>query len=96
MKKNYKQQRFVECINKLKALDFKGNVNVSGGLVIIGTHDAFSGDLIRKGFKKANTAGGEMLRFKFDNQAVFVWVDDAISMPRSQARRQTQEFLKVA
>lgn len=91
-----KQQRFKNCIDKLKGLGFKGDVNVSAGLVIIGTHDQFSTDLIKKGLKKATTTGGELMSFNFNGAAVFVWVDDELTMKRPQVRKHAQEYLKAA
>lgn len=52
--------RFADCIGSLRAIGLKGEVSVTGGVVMIATNDKYSASGFRKAIKRACEKTGSL------------------------------------
>ena len=88
------KDKFDKQVNILKHLGFKGEVLLTGEVLMIVSHNKNSSSLIRKAFKLAKKAGDGMLNeFRFKEKSVFCHITSGVIIKKSVLRKQAEKMV---
>jgi len=93
------ETRFKIVTNGLKALGFRGDVFLSGGLVMFGCKDKYQASFIRKAMKQIKNADKYTFienRFKTGSAVFTIVIDECFAVKKKDIRKRALEFIALA
>ena len=93
------ENRFNSATDKLKALGFKGDVMIAGGLVMFGCHDKYQASFIRQAVKHVRNADELTLienRFKNGSSVFSIILNGCFAVNKKEVRRVATNYLALA